>query len=669
MKGTIKRLSCLLSGLVATFFLSASFISFSSSKPNSQRDLAPRQLLSKVDETPYSEETFLTSTQAPEDFSIEIKGATSTPRSKRIKAAFSSSATKTGYRDSLGLFYMVINDSRYSGKDSSPVKNPDDFPDGDIVFNGFTIAINAEEDPSADSIYLPEFLRRGSKYRIRNIMIESNAGTSYESVRSIYIPDSVKVVGPAAFTNVPEDLTFYVEHESKPEGWDDEWCDGGKVVWGYKDYPADKRSVARNTATKTFGVAPDYFLGRIDNVNKQYHKPLVVSYKVTTQSGEIITRWEELPLVSDINDFDGIGDNLGGSSMERNIELDFEDGETLDYDSITFYNIYPLASEETKLPDINSPYFCVAKKLFTEEFHISNYISYKFKATATFMNYTAVTMLVDRVDPSPYIVEMESVITEKAEFINSGRYVLRYAFYNLNACTYEVRYMENGVLVEKKIPVKTPETACAFKRKTDNQITFLINNADVGKNFTANKLVEFDISGLTLNMHLYDLDNNVKVGGRTELIKTFGRIEVKPNNAPLKLFSIDVFFAVFFPVYFLVYGLVSLGLYFFLKEKYKNNEFKRMKTKPFVTKCIFSAVCSAIVILELLSILFRTTIINNSVTVFNPIDIFIVFAGILSVIIIGYFIRYIYISVKNNLHRRQVARLNLDNDQADDGTK
>lgn len=668
MKHTIKRFSCFLSGLASSAFLLVGFFAFlSSSKSVEENVLAPRHAISVTEKEAYTEEDFDTADEAPADFSIDIKSATSTPLSKRIKATFASS-TKTGYRDSTGLFYMILDDERFSGNHSQPIKDPEDFPDNDVVFNGYTIAIDSSSDPGATAIYLPEYLKRGTTYRIRNLMIDTHAGTSYDSVRSIYIPNSVETVSFEAFINVPDDLTFYVEHESKPEGWDDEWCDGGKVVWGYTEIPNNKRSVSRNTATRTFGDVSDYYLGYTDPNNSENNRPLVVSYTVIDASGKPITRWEELPIESEINNFDGIGTNLGNNSMDRNIELDFEDGETLDYHSITFYNIYPLAEGETKAPDFDKPYYYIARKKFSEEYHVSNYLSYKFKETATFMNFTAVTMTIDRVTPSPYLTEMASTYEEKIDFIKSGRYVLRYAFYNLSACTYEVRYKDNGVLVEKKIPVKTPESAFAFNKEKNNQVTFLINNADVGKNFSTNKLVEFDISGLTLNMHLYDLDNNIKVG-RTELTKTFGRIEIKSNDDSLKLFSIDVFFAVLFPVYFLLYALASTGLYFFLKEKNKNNEFKRMKTKPFVIKCVISAVCSSIVVLELLSILFRFTVINNSITVFNPIDIFIVFAGILSVIIIGYFIRYIYISVKNNLHRRQVVRLNLGSDEDDDGTK
>ena len=666
MKAKTKNHSCFLGCVISLALIFGGAFSVGQHSSLKAKPLSPKQALPIASEG-YSTADFETADNAPADFSIDIKSATSTSRSKRIKATFASSS-KEGIRDSTGLFYVVIDDARYSGNSSDPVANPEDFPEGtDIIFNGYTINIDPEGSVDADSIYIPEFVRRGSSWKIQNTSIETHTGTEYASVKSIYIPAGITNVSFEAFINVPSDLTFYVEHESKPEGWEEGWNDGGQVQWGYTGIPDNKKSVARNASVRYFGDVSDYLLGYVDNEDPKYVKPLVVSYEVTTATGEKVTKWEELPIESTVNKFDGIGSNIGKNSIDKNIELDFEEGDVLDYHSITFYNIYPIVSENDKRPDLEKPYYSVARKKFSEESHIDNYINYKFDATADVLGYTAVTMRVDKVTPSPYLVEMEAVYNEKLEFIESGRYVLRYAFYNLTACSYEITYESAGEIVTKIIPLKTPETAFALGKDKNNQVTFLIKNSDVAPDFDVSKLKEFGVTGLTLNIHLYDKTNNNKVG-RTELIKTFGLFEVMPPSAKKNLFSINVLYAVVFPAYYVAFALATLGLYFLLKEKNKNDEFRRMKTKPFIIKAIVNGVCSSIVLLAALSIILRLTVANNTVTTFNPLDIFIVFAGIVSVVIIGFFIRNVYVAIKNIIHRRQIMRLKLNQDQDDDGT-
>ena len=52
------------------------------------------------------------------------------------------------------------------------------------------------------------------------------------SLESVVIPDSVTTIGYNAFYGIE---TIYCEALSKPDGWDDNWCDDdAQVIWGYK---------------------------------------------------------------------------------------------------------------------------------------------------------------------------------------------------------------------------------------------------------------------------------------------------------------------------------------------------------------------------------------------------------------------------------------------------
>ena len=70
-----------------------------------------------------------------------------------------------------------------------------------------------------------------------------------------------------------------------------------------------------------------------------------------------------------------------------------------------------------------------------------------------------------------------------------------------------------------------------------------------------------------------------------------------------------------------------------------------------------------------LFIIFRAGIFNNSISVHNPLDLFIVIPGIISIIVIGYFIRYLVLKYKDNKKLKEAKKLKLEQDVADDGTK
>lgn len=58
-------------------------------------------------------------------------------------------------------------------------------------------------------------------------------GTAFEE---IYLSKNVITLEPRVFADMPSNCTVYVEAESKPEGWADDWCDDSvTVVWGYTE--------------------------------------------------------------------------------------------------------------------------------------------------------------------------------------------------------------------------------------------------------------------------------------------------------------------------------------------------------------------------------------------------------------------------------------------------
>ena len=122
-------------------------------------------------------------------------------------------------------------------------------------------------------------------------------------------------------------------------------------------------------------------------------------------------------------------------------------------------------------------------------------------------------------------------------------------------------------------------------------------------------------------------------------------------------------------IFALVYVGIEVGVYFYKKNKYKNDEFRRVDARSFFKTGSIGMVTLDLLLLDILAIIFRCGIFNNSIIVYNPFDIFIVVFSILLIILIGYFIKYFVGVTKDYIERRNKAKLKLDNDVEDDGTK
>lgn len=90
------------------------------------------------------------------------------------------------------------------------------------------------------------------------------AAFEYFYGKSLVIPKSVETVGGYAFMS--SDVTLYIEAESKPDGWSDEWDEmhAGKIVWGYApDFESvNKKLTALEEANEANAAAlEDYKLG------------------------------------------------------------------------------------------------------------------------------------------------------------------------------------------------------------------------------------------------------------------------------------------------------------------------------------------------------------------------------------------------------------------------
>ena len=166
--------------------------------------------------------------------------------------------------------------------------------------------------------------------------------------------------------------------------------------------------------------------------------------------------------------------------------------------------------------------------------------------------------------------------------------------------------------------------------------------------------------------------DSVAILAKSSISYKFAYITIFDNvdaNTPLKVFSWDMFLIIFFIAYIVVYAAAAFVTYRIMKEKFKNDEFRRVNDKKFLRQAIIGGFGLGEVLLAVLFLIMRTSGFKNTIVVFNPTDPILIATAIVGMIIIGYFIVYIVKLVKAEKDRRKAIRLKLNEDVDDDGTK
>ena len=110
-------------------------------------------------------------------------------------------------------------------------------------------------------------------------------------------------------------------------------------------------------------------------------------------------------------------------------------------------------------------------------------------------------------------------------------------------------------------------------------------------------------------------------------------------------------------------------LYKVLKEKYKNDEFRRVNDKKYLKKAILYGLGSTLIVAAIVFIAMRVGGFANTIVVFNPTDPLLIAFSIVGLIVGGYFIVQAVKAIKIGRERRKAIRLRLNDDVDDDGTK
>ena len=271
---------------------------------------------------------------------------------------------------------------------------------------------------------------------------------------------------------------------------------------------------------------------------------------------------------------------------------------------------------------------------------------------------------------APEIYINDDTYRGKAETnINSlldGKFSFRYVLSDLNNAKLVVRYLKNNAEVTKYLPIKSPSPVIELS-SVSQRVSFMANSGDL-EGVRPEDILYLGISGMTVNVHLYNTSAHAIVQN-TNLLKIFGNLEVLPYTGKgLAFFNINTYLIIFIVALTAAYAIGAVALFFYLKNKYKNDEFRRMRPKQYVKTSLATFLGVLLIALGINFIVLRFAVFNSSVPTFNPIDPFVMGFGIAMAIAIGLFIRMFVIMGKTAKKRREAKRLKLDKDVVDDGT-
>ena len=517
-------------------------------------------------------------------------------------------------------------------------------------------------------VYIPRSLTRNHIFNLDVTRMDLNVVPVWDNITSITIPVEVGEIYSETFQNVPEGMVFNVEAESKPEGWADDWAHGATVRYG-ATFPEEKAEPLSTAGAEKYGdVKQNFIIGWYPKEEQQI--PLTLEYKVKNSAGELSeTKYFDFKPSSDNSSYECVGYELIDYTKVIYCDIPLQEGEEIEFSSLNFHNIFRAKTNETgasiAVPDTNDAYHLEPHQAFSKTYTIDDFLHISYEGLSTFSGFTSLDLNIDVSEENVYKDLKANYYNAHLKDIESGKLHIRYRLTSLTLCKFRITYVKDGQDFTDEIKIVTPVTQFKIEKQKNNKVSFLFKNSEVGSGFNAKNIRSVSMVGLYVAVDLMGERSTV---ARSQSITRFGFMSIMPYTETPSVFDVNTMLIILLVAYVAAYIVGDVGLYFFLKNKYKNDEFRRMKTKPYLIKSALGLGGSLIVLFDIVFIIVRNTVLNNAIVVFNPVDAYIIVLSVLSIVIVGYFIKYLVGVIKANRERRRIIKLKLNEDVEDDGT-
>lgn len=563
---------------------------------------------------------------------------------------------------------------------------------GDVVIpeyvNYYPIEVN-EEDYFAFSLHVVGIRTEAT--------LNWNTGSIDNSnIDSITIPNSVEYIEEGAFVTTDESgnsidilVEDSAEEASYKEGWIEGWVDDeSKVTYGSSYDHDSTRANPTSSGTTDYGEGVTFIIGDYLTLSEadatsagvdvnEYYQPLVLEYDVVTDDGEIVSEnnLRELTLQTTNSYYDAVGSSALSLTLSMNIDFDLADGTYIPGDSLVFHNIYyytrkDIGTVSYRVPDYSqSAMYCHPTLNYSDPVSLDSIFTQTPNGVSTFGSYTLISSVFDT-NTEVYAELKPSSYRNYSSYIASGAYRIRTLFYSLNNASYRISYRGEGNEVKTvSYSVSTPRNYDQVEITDGKVFGFLLNNSDIGSDFSADKLISFELVGFTVRMDLYNVDRNSIITNSNTSMRFASVCFLNTETDAHFDFSGLLTLTLTYIIYTVVFVGAAVGYYIYSKEKYKNDEFRRVDTKAYVKTSVKNFVGCGLVVSAILFIVLRWGFLNSSITTYNPLDLWVILTTIAAAIFIGITIKNTIGMIKEAKERREKARLKLDQDVVEDGTK
>ena len=614
-----------------------------------------------------------TATDVGGELIVSLTSSTTTDSVQSYSVTFSSSISTV--TNSSRNCNITIDDPAYVPDVPVDENNVDE--DGNVIYPTYTGQVYQITDNNVmdSKVYVPTTLQRNGYYilNVVGILPEAIDTETQGSITELYIPESVLTVPENALAGLDENCQIYLQHESQPETFEEGWTDlpDSNIHWNSDwEYPASFRPFVLSGAT--FGNGKDFILG-YDRGDESPYKAqhLIVTYDMIDSDGSRATYHRELPLTINLaNTYrNGVGALVGTYTYSRTIDIPLESGQSIDDESIYISNFFDAVTgtDGNLTPNTDTNYVAHARISFAQKLDLSDFAEFTYEAAAGFAGYTNIT-LHSTIKTDIFPVINPSSYSANGHAIEEGNGHIRFRLTSLNNYVYRFGYKgEDGALKESRATISSPLQY--FEITNDGSFAFLIKNSDVGEDFTTDNMVSLAIESLTITVDMMN-DTTHQAFGHSSVNTRFGLVNLTEDASLANIHDLNWTMILIVIIYTVIMAIGSVGLFFYKTQKFKNDEFRRVKPKSFWYNAGLAYFLFGFILLFFVSCIFRWGAFNNAIVVFNPVDPLVIVFGVLAILSVGYYVRWLIVAIKNEKERRKAIKLKLDSDiNDDDGTK